>query len=270
MIFWLGTYTPPRILFDFGFVQIYWYGVIVVSAVGIAFFLTRLRWLKTHTSDSDFIDIAFYSIISGLISARLWHVFVFQWEYYSQHLAEIFKIWEGGIAIQGVIVGGFICFLILSKMKKVNVWYLTDITVIGLTLGQAIGRWGNFFNQELYGLPTTVPWGIYIDEMNRVPGFEHYSYFHPTFLYESILNVCLFIMLWVLVKKLRVRGSVTVLYLLGYGIIRFVVDFIRIDPMPMIGQLRLSQIISLLFIIFGIVLWLSYIRPQQLKEVAKL
>ena len=265
MTYWFGDFTPARILFSAGPVTIYWYSICLLVGILVAFFIARRLYLKTHTSDRELADLFFYVVIAGLIGARLWHVFVFQWAYYSQHVGEIIAIWQGGIAIQGAIIGGVIAIIVFAKKKKVSPWYFTDITAVGLALGQAIGRWGNFFNQELYGRPTDRPWGIFIDPNNRVSGYEQFTHFHPTFFYESILNLVLFFILWNVVAKSKRPGATTATYLIGYGIIRFLVDFVRIDPMPGIGVFRLSQLISLVFVIIGLLILIVRRRPGIAK-----
>jgi phosphatidylglycerol:prolipoprotein diacylglycerol transferase len=192
-------------------------------------------------------------------------VFVFQWEYYSQRPGEIIRIWEGGIAIQGALLAGMLTLIVYCWRKSRSFWELADALVLALPLGQAIGRWGNFFNQELYGKPTGLPWGIYIDPANRIPGFETLSRFHPAFFYESILNAVLFAILLRMSKKGKREGSLFAGYLAGYGSIRFLVDFVRIDPMPMLMGLRYSQIISIILIAGATALYVrnAYVLPKS-------
>jgi phosphatidylglycerol---prolipoprotein diacylglyceryl transferase len=253
MTFWLGNFAPERVLLDLGFIQVYWYSLFIVLAIIASYLVARTVYLKKNTSDKQFADLIFYVIIFGLIGARLWHVFVFQWGYYSQHIGEIVQVWQGGIAIQGAIIAAGLTIFLYSNLKKVAPWHFFDSIAVALPLGQAIGRWGNFFNQELYGWPLKSPWAIFIDAANRIPGFEEYSHFHPTFFYESCLNLLFFAILWYLAKKQRVGGFLTLVYLIGYGVIRFMIDFVRIDPMPEFYGLRSSQIISLVFIVIALI-----------------
>jgi len=251
MTHWFADLIPQRQLIAIGPLQVYWYGVLVVSAIVVVYFLIRRLYLRDHESDGDIGDLIFQVVIFGLIGARLWHVFVFQWAYYSAHIAEILQIWRGGIAIQGALIAGALTTYFFAKRRKISVWRLLDYLAVPLPLGQAIGRWGNFFNQELYGRPTDAPWGIFIEPENRLSGFEGVDFYHPAFLYESLLNLILFSFLWRLARKQRAEGFFVSIYLIGYGAIRLVVDFIRIDPMPGFAGLRLSQWISIVFILAG-------------------
>jgi phosphatidylglycerol:prolipoprotein diacylglycerol transferase len=263
--FWFGSFVPERMLLDFGFVHIYWYSLLVTLGIAVAAYIGRSRYVSTGGKEQQILDFFFYVIIGGLIGARLWHVLVFQWAYYADHLSDIVKIWEGGIAIQGALLGGLFAAYVYTKKKHLDFLFLADTAVIGVPLAQAVGRWGNFFNQELYGLPTKFPWGMYIEPQNRVAGYEAFSHFHPTFLYESVLNVLFFWLLWQYSKKNRMPGTLTAFYFIGYGAIRFIVDFARIDPMPMIGFLRASQVISVIFVLVASMLWYFLARDSVAK-----
>ncbi len=246
--YWFGSYAPDRTLLDLQFLHIYWYSVLVTLGIALAVLIARKQYIRNKGKEQDMLDLAFYVVLGGLLGARVWHVFIFQWSYYSQHLIEIPKIWEGGIAIQGALLGGLATAFFYCRKKKLDLIALADSGVVGIPLAQAIGRWGNFFNQELYGLPSKLPWAIYIEPQNRVSGFERFSHFHPTFLYESILDALLFVLLLKLSKKKLKPGVLAAWYFIGYSAIRFIVDFVRIDPMLMIGFLRASQVLSIMFI----------------------
>lgn len=260
---WFSGIIPQRVALDLGFAQIYWYSIFMLVAILAAYGVARSLYLRKFPSDKIFTDLAFYLVPVGLVGARLWHVFVFQWGYYSQQPSEILKIWHGGIAIQGAIVAGIATIYIFSRLHKLHPLWVLDCVVVGVPLGQAIGRWGNFFNQELYGGPTALPWAIFIEPANRVAGFEQFSYFHPTFFYESLLSLLLFFFLWRQSRKQVQPGVSTAVYLFGYSLIRFFVDFLRVDPMPMILSLRLSQYISILFIIAAFFLYRFAIRQRS-------
>lgn len=209
-------------------------------------------------------DAVFWIIIAGIIGARLFHVFVFEWSYYQSHLWQILMIWNGGIAIQGALVGGVIALGIFCWLKKVSIWPLLDSLVPALALAQAIGRWGNYFNQELYGWPTSGWWGIYINEELRVKNYESFATFHPTFFYESMLmlGICyLLLVIWARTKN-NLNGRVFASYLIAYGLIRFGMDYVRVDPELMWYGLKLSQYLSggLLLIAFILLLRLGIKR----------
>ena len=233
------------VLVDFGFAKIYWYGFIISLGVLISLFFVHKIARQKGYNLKKIEDLYFYVIIFGLIGARLYEVFFFNWSYYQNNLINIFKVWEGGLAIQGTILFGILTVYIFCKKNKLKFFQYTDLLVLGLILGQAIGRWGNFFNQELYGKISGLPWAIYIERT----GFFH----HPVFLYESILNLILFFVLYQIFKKQSKQGLTTLIYLGGYSLIRFLMEFIRIDSCPIVLGIRLPQLISFLVII-GVVL----------------
>ena len=238
--------SPNPILFKIGQFRVYWYGLIMVLAILVAICIISKLAKKKGYNIKQLENLYFYVIIMGLIGARVYEVLFFNWSYYQNHLLDIFKIWNGGLAIQGTILFGIVTIYIFCKKNKLLFWKYTDLLVLGLILGQVIGRWGNFFNQELYGRVSNLPWAIYIE---RTANFHH-----PVFLYESILNLILFFILLKLFKKGYFNGFVTLLYLGGYSLIRFLMEFIRIDPTPLVLGIRLPQLVSFLVIIISIVL----------------
>jgi len=221
---------------------------------------------KTLDSKHSIINASIYDVlpwvvIPGILGARLYHVIDY-WSYYSQNLTEIFYLWNGGLGIYGGILGGTVglgIYLSIKvwkelKKKEIKEWFhcftaqlfnWLDVIAFGLPLGQAIGRIGNYFNQELYGLPTNLPWGIYINPENRLPGFAGFSKFHPLFAYEAIWDIIIFIILITIIKrknKLRL-GSYFFIYLGLYGLGRFFLEFLRINPWS-IGRINVAQGIS--------------------------
>ena len=245
-------YSPPAIFLSIGSFNIYYYGLILVLAISLASILSRKRLLKENLLSSEKIeDLFFYLIIGGLIGARLGHVFFFQWSYYSKNLIDIIKVWQGGLAIQGALLAGLLIIFIFARQNKIKFFQLSDNLVPFLALGQALGRWGNYFNQELFGQPTTQWYGIFIALEKRVKGFEEFNYFQPTFFYESFLNLILF---FILMKILKIKklGLATLSYLLGYSLIRFSLEYIRIDEVPLLFGIRFPQFLSFLVIIITI------------------
>ena len=213
----LHTFQPSPIMFSFGPINIYWYGFFIVLGVISALFIAMKLGSYYGIKKETVIDLAFYLVIFGVIGARVYDVFFVEWNYFSMHLLDIFKVWQGGLAIHGAIIAGIITLYVFAKRINplnppyqgdkekspldkggegyLNFWLLASIMVPGLALAQAIGRWGNYFNQELFGGPTDLPWGIPISIMNRP--IEHISsvYFHPAFLYESIGSLIVFMIL---------------------------------------------------------------------------
>jgi phosphatidylglycerol:prolipoprotein diacylglycerol transferase len=195
---------------------------------------------------------------------------LFQWSYYSQHPSEILAIWRGGIAIHGAILGGILAAVIFSRLKKCSFWRLADVVAPSLILGQAIGRWGNFFNSEAFGSPTDLPWKLLIPLDRRPAGYESIGYYHPTFLYESLWNLMVFgllMTLFVRVPKAK-RGTVFLIYAIAYSCGRFWIEGLRTDSL-MLGPLKMAQMISLIGIgLGGMGLAWLYLLKRPLPDVA--
>jgi len=248
----LHTYIPHAIAFHVGPLTIYWYGIIMAVAIIcgllLALHIAKLRNIKSD----DILDASIWAIIGGLLGARIYEIFL-EWPYYSTHPQQIIQVWNGGLAIHGALIGALIALLIFVRKKSFTIWNLAAVMLPGVALGQAIGRVGNYFNQELFGLPTNLPWGIPIDLAHRPLGYEAFQYFHPTFLYEAKLLLILTIIIYYFIRKKQFSSScIVATYLIGYGLIRFALEFIKIDPTPLFLGLRWPQVMSLLMIIFGI------------------
>lgn len=256
----LHTFHPNPILISFGPINIYWYGLFIVLGILAAIF-TALKLAGYYNIKKEvIIDLAFYLVIFGIIGARLYDVLL-ELPYYLNHPLSIFKIWQGGLAIHGAIIAGIITIWLFAKKQELKPWLAASIIVPGLALAQAIGRWGNYFNQELFGKPTNLPWGIPIDLMNRPIEYISYEFFHPTFLYESIGSFIIFVILiflhFLMIKKTVMRYELSVMsYAILYSILRFSIEFIRIDKTPIIFNLRFPQIASLVIIFLSVALLL--------------
>lgn len=248
--------APSRVLLDLGPIKIYWYGLAVVIGI-IAGLVVILKEVARKQIDLDKVyDLFFYLILGGFLGARIWEVVIYNWSYFSLNPLAIFKIWQGGLAIQGGLLGGSLVLLVWCWRNRQSAWQYLDLVALGLPLSQAIGRWGNYFNQELFGLPTNHWFGIYIEEINRPLQAMGSSLFQPVFLYESLLNLLLFFWLYRHRKKDQ-AGLLIGWYLIGYGLIRFCLEFIRIDSVGGVAGLRWPQIIALLMVIGGSVILLS-------------
>ncbi len=264
--------SPGPILFEAGPFIVRWYGLLIASAVLIG--VTLSQWLaKRRKINPDLIgDLAIWLIIGAIPCARLYYV-LFQWQEYAQRPEDIIAIWKGGIAIHGAIIGGTIAALIFGRLNKISVWQLADLVVPSLALGQAIGRWGNFFNSEAFGAPTNLPWRLYIPVQNRPIAYLTSEYFHPTFLYESVWNVMVFILLlslffWGLKHPNRFSvGTLSLVYLIAYSSGRIWIEALRTDSL-MLGPLRVAQVISLVMISVGVLglVWL-YRLKKPLPDV---
>jgi phosphatidylglycerol---prolipoprotein diacylglyceryl transferase len=263
--------SPGEEIFQLGSFRLKWYGLLIASAVLIGVNLSMWLAKKRQTDPELIADLAIWLVIGAIPAARLYYV-IFQWQNYSQHPDQIIKIWEGGIAIHGAIIGGTIAAIIFAKFKRVSFWQLADLVAPSVALGQAIGRWGNFFNSEAFGSPTDLPWKLYIPKANRPFEYINFDYFHPTFLYESLWNLVVFVILMYLFiddnRRHRLKtGSLFLIYLIAYSIGRFGVEGLRTDSL-MFGSLKMAQAISLVGIAIGSIglLWL-YIRQKRLPDV---
>lgn len=264
----LHNYIPQPIFLQLGPLAIRWYGLLIALAMIVSIMIAVRLAKRKNLSAEDLYDLAFWLALSGIIGARLYDVLVIDWKYYCQHLSDILKIWQGGLAIHGAILGGALAVVGWSKIKKIDLLTLTDLIAPVLALAQAIGRWGNYFNQELFGRPTDLPWGIPISPENRPLQYASDAYFHPAFLYESIADFLLFALLVYLSAKNKLsRGTATAIYFIGYGLIRFMTEFIRIDATPAVLFLRWPQWVSVGLIVLGTVLIyiFSYKREHDMN-----
>jgi phosphatidylglycerol---prolipoprotein diacylglyceryl transferase len=262
-------FTSPSTGFSIGPLNPRWYGLLIASAVLIGLALSQ-RLAKARQLSPDLVgDLLVWLIVGAIPGARLYYV-LFQWSYYSQHPDQILAIWKGGIAIHGALIGGTLAAVLFSRIKHCSFWRLADIVAPSVILGQAIGRWGNFFNSEAFGSPTDLPWKLLIPEGRRPTGFESVAYYHPTFLYESLWNLMVFgllLTLFVRFPKAK-RGTLFLVYAIAYSIGRFWIEALRTDSL-MVGPLKIAQMVSLVGIVFGSVglIWL-YILRRPLPDTA--
>ena len=254
------------ILIDFGVIQIYWYSVIILSAIliGSAIFLKRAK--KEGYKEDFLTDTLFYLIIFSILGARLYYV-LFNFGYYMKHPLEIVAIWNGGLAIHGGIIAGSICLLYRARKNKKSFLRLTDLLVPSIILGQAIGRWGNFFNSEAHGIATSKQ----VLENLHIPRFIIKGmnidgvYYHPTFLYESIWCLLGFILFIYLSKKVKLRrGGLTGIYFIWYSLARFFIESIRTDSL-MLGPFKIAQVVSILLFLAGLYLLFRKKDDKRIK-----
>jgi phosphatidylglycerol---prolipoprotein diacylglyceryl transferase len=263
------TFTSPGPdLFELGPLTLRFYGLLIASAILIGVTLSQ-RLAQFRRLSPDLIgDLAVALVLGAIPCARLYYV-LFKWDYYSQHLNQVIAIWEGGIAIHGAILGGSVAALIFSRVRQVSFWRMADVVAPSLILGQAIGRWGNFFNSEAFGAPTNLPWKLFIPPDRRPSGLEDQAYYHPTFLYESLWNVVVFsLLITVFFRFPRTKpGTLFLLYAVGYSAGRFWIEGLRTDSL-MLGPLRIAQIVSLVGIFGGFLglCWLYYLN-RSLPDV---
>lgn len=245
MFNFLHTNIPSPYLIEWGILKIRWYGFLMVVG-GLFGYWLILKLLKRKEVDKKvFEDLLIYFPVGAIIGARIYYIF-YAWEFYRHNLLDIFKVWEGGLAVHGIMLGGFTATFIYCRVKKISFWRIADLAAVGLSAAQMIGRAGNYFNQEIFGKPTNLPWGIPIEVANRPAGYESYSFFHPVFIYEclgsAVIASLLFYLNW---KKLKWReGTVFLVYLMLYSIMRFSLEFLRLDYSPEIFGMRWAMIMS--------------------------
>lgn len=257
-----------RIALDLGFLQIYWYSIFIFLGilVGVAFIL---REAKKHNLNEDFmVNLIFYAVIFGLVGARLYYV-AFNLDYYLKYPFEILEIWNGGLAIHGGILAGLLWIMIYCAKYKVKISKILDISVVGLIIGQAIGRWGNFFNQEAYGAITTLEnlQELGMPEFIINGMFIQGAYRQPAFFYESIW--CLFgffALLMIRRYKYLKTGQLTGFYLIWYSVGRFFIEAMRTDSL-MLNGLKMAQVVSIAGIIIGLLLILVRKRGTKFDNL---
>lgn len=235
-------------------IEIKWYGVIISTAVLIGIILAVREAERKGIGEDNIIDMLLYAIPLAVIGARI-HFVIFSWDNYKGDWRKIINFREGGLAIHGAIIVAVIVAVIFSKKRKLDFWTIADICAPSLILGQAIGRWGNFINQEAHGGPTDLPWGIMIDGVKV----------HPTFLYESLGSLLIFFfLLWYRKNKSKESGEIFLLYVILYSLVRFFVEGLRTDSL-MVGPLRTAQLISVISIVVGLVFF-TMRRKKYNKE----
>ncbi|HCY35573.1 MAG: prolipoprotein diacylglyceryl transferase [Candidatus Margulisiibacteriota bacterium] len=237
------------VFLQIGPIVIRYYGLMYLISFLFAIYIANLEIKRRGLgwNFEKYIDLMMYSFLLSILGARIYYV-IFTWSYYSKNLADIVAIWKGGLAIHGGIVGAIIGILVFSRMFKFNLWTVGDISVLGLSLGQVFGRFGNFMNGDAHGVPTSLPWGV-IFPSDTPAGMQFPDTpIHPVMLYEMVLDFVIFLMLWRLRKRPFKPGFLSMLYFILYSIIRFFVCFFRADSL-MLGPLKVAQVISILTIV---------------------
>ncbi|HAR5370399.1 TPA: prolipoprotein diacylglyceryl transferase [Staphylococcus aureus] len=245
------NYIDP-VAFNLGPLSVRWYGIIIAVGIILGYFVAQRALVKAGLHKDTLVDIIFYSALFGFIAARIYFV-IFQWPYYAENPGEIIKIWHGGIAIHGGLIGGFIAGVIVCKVKNLNPFQIGDIVAPSIILAQGIGRWGNFMNHEAHGGPVSR---AFLEQLH-LPNFIienmyiNGQYYHPTFLYESIWDVAGFIILVNIRKHLKL-GETFFLYLTWYSIGRFFIEGLRTDSLMLTSNIRVAQLVSILLILISI------------------
>lgn len=261
----------------FGF-KIYFYGILIMLGALAATWLSSKRASAYGENGEAAWDILPWALIGGIIGARLWHIFTppasmvaqgFTVGYYLTHPLEMLNFRNGGLGIPGAVIGGFLAVLIYTRRKEMSIMRWTDIIAPGLALAQAIGRWGNFFNQELYGAPTSLPWKLFIEPAKRLPEFKSVEYYHPLFLYESLWNLAnAGFLIWAgrQYKDRLKTGDLFLIYMIFYGIGRFLLEFLRLDPSPVAGININQTLMGIIAVVSAVVLFLRHRGPADYAE----
>ncbi|EIT87005.1 prolipoprotein diacylglyceryl transferase [Fictibacillus macauensis ZFHKF-1] len=244
-----------RVAFELGPLTVYWYGIIIGVGALLGLLLAIRESERRGLGKDTFIDVVMWAVPIAIICARIYYV-AFEWETYSKNPAKIIAIWEGGIAIHGALIGSFLTAYVFSRKRGISFWKLADVAAPSIILGQAIGRWGNFMNQEAHGREVTRN---FLENTLHLPDFitnQMYingTYYHPTFLYESLWDLVGFILLLLLRKANLRRGEMFFSYLIWYSIGRFVVEGMRTDSLMIGSTLRVAQFVSLALIVGSII-----------------
>jgi len=246
-----------RVAIDLGFIEIYWYSIFILLAVLVGGFVAYREVIKQNISVEFFSNMLFWTIIFAIIGARLYYV-LFNLDYYSKYPTEIFEVWNGGLAIHGAIFAGLLFIWFYTKKYKVKTLKILDIAAVSMLIGQAIGRWGNFFNGEAHGGVTTLeylqslPIPNFIVEGMNIGGI----YYHPTFLYESLWNLLGFVVvLFIKKNKYRKTGQITGFYLMWYSFGRFFIESMRTDSL-MLGNIKVAMLVSGILFVIGLLMFI--------------
>lgn len=260
--------SPTDIALKLGSLTIYWYGIFLAVAFFVSFqisllFVKQKYFEKREEILKNVYDLVFYLIIFGIIGARIYYV-ILNLDYYLSNPFEIIMINHGGLSIHGGIIGAIIAAIIYTKVKKLDFYKYADIFAIGLPIGQAIGRWGNFFNSEAFGKPTEGFFKVLIPLEKRPLEYFEYQYFHPTFFYEFLWNLLVFCILYFVIKKYfsEKKGVIFSSYLILYSIGRIFIEFLRVDSVMYICGISIAVWVSLFIIIFASILLVYKIKTN--------
>lgn len=241
---------------ELGPLSIRWYGIIIAFGIVVAYILAMREGKKRGLPDDLFADLLIWAIPISIICARIYYV-LFEWDYYSMYPEKIIAIWEGGIAIHGSLIGAILTTIVFAKKRKISFWKIADIAAPSIIIAQAIGRWGNFMNQEAHGGPVTRAFleGLHLPDFIINQMYIDGTYYHPTFLYESLWNVVGFILLLLLRKVNLKQGEIFLSYAIWYSAGRFFIESMRTDSLYFFDtNIRTAQLVSITVIIVAIVL----------------
>ncbi len=244
--------SPDNGVIDLGPIPLHAYGLLLAVGVLVAAWIAVRRWVARGDDAKAFNDMAIWIVVGGVVGARVYHV-ISDYQLFTHDWIRAFEIWRGGLSIWGVLGGGAIAVVVMTRIKRVETLALMDCVAPGLLAAQAIGRWGNYFNQELFGKPTSLPWALEISPAKRPAGYLNFATFQPTFLYESLYCLALLGIVLAVERRFRLRkGQMFALYLATYTFGRFFFENMRIDPAHHIAGLRLNAWVSAGLCLVGI------------------
>ena len=262
--------SPGAVAFHLGPIEVRYYGVLIGLGILGALFYGAMESKRRGKDPEILYDLGFWVVLGGIVGARLYYVF-FNLSYFSAHPADIIAVWKGGLAIHGALIFGFLAFLLYAKKHGIKLLEYMDIITPGIAVAQGIGRWGNFFNSEAFGTPTSLPWKLYIPEGARPLEFINFEYFHPTFLYESIWDLIIFVLLFTLTRRLYPKGGkhayglIFFLYISLYSFARFFIEGLRTDSL-LLGPFKAAQAVSVFLFIVGAVGLFALTRKRNLSK----
>lgn len=243
------------VAFHLGPIPVRWYGILIVSGILIAYYVGQKEAVKRGLPEDFLADLLLWAVPISILCARIYYV-AMRWDYYSQYPGKMIEIWNGGIAIHGALFGAFATAYIFTRIRGVSFLRVADIAAPSILIGQIIGRWGNFMNQEAYGGPVSRTFleNLFLPDwiINQMYIEELGTYVHPTFLYESVWNLIGLAILLVLRKVNLNRGEIFFSYLIWYSIGRFYIESLRTDSLYLIGDIRSAQVVSIIGIIVGL------------------
>ncbi|MCD7035890.1 prolipoprotein diacylglyceryl transferase [Metabacillus sp. GX 13764] len=255
------------IAFEIGSLRVHWYGIIIGFGALLGLWVAMRESERRGMNKDIFVDLVLFAIPIAIVCARAYYV-LFEWGYYSKHPAEIPQIWNGGLAIHGGLIGAVITGIIFARIRKVSFWKLADIAAPSILIGQAIGRWGNFMNQEAHGGPVSRAFleNLHLPQFIINQMYIDGTYYHPTFLYESLWSLAGIILLLFLRRVNLRRGEMFLTYLIWYSVGRFFIEGMRTDSLMLTSTLRIAQVISLVLIAAAIILIIVRRAAGMAKE----
>ena len=262
--------TPTISVLELGPFTIHFYALCIIAGVALAIWLGNRRFVSAFPDASGVVgDVAVYAVPTGVIGGRLYHVFTTPERFFGSdgNLLNVVKIWEGGLGIWGAIslgaLASFLAYRHIGKTRSLPQFrFFLDALAPGVIFAQAIGRWGNWFNGELFGRPLNAPWALEIPPNLRPQEFTQFETFHPTFLYESLWSIAIGVLLILLSKRVR-GGQVAALYLVGYCLGRVIIEYLRIDPAQLIVGVRINVLVSIGVGLCGVVLFRRFSRSER-------